>query len=333
MLGRFLGFDVTYGGYEPRGSVRFEGHWRSRRRARIVLEVRSEQTQDADVDELSRTLAVLAATSADNGDERWVGLCVTTPFYASRRRLESMLAQRDLRDVRCVTIESLLWLAEMAASDRLEHDDVVRLLTSGPDSDFMIDLMRRLTDSANGTVASTRSSAPAVHDEAQHAPAVAPSPGVADSERQTTSAPDDDGYWMANLTSDENATPEQVLDSVIRRRQVLGITAGPLPLPARSGDRVCFFINGAGVVGHARLDTVISDASAIIRGARRFAAVFRLRDVTIYDVPIVVTADSVAQRIADRVPFNAAGAYLAPISGVDYDALTTDQHAPRAQAL
>jgi hypothetical protein len=331
MLGRFLGFDVTFGAYEPRGSVRLEGHWRSRRRARIVLEICAERTEDSDVDALSRTLAAVAATTPAEDDERWVGLCVTTPFYAARRRLEKRLAQRDISDVRCVTVESLLWLAEMVTVERLQHADVVRLLASGPDSDFMIELMRRLTERASPVEPTREPAVPPQTETAQDA--VPPSLAVVDRRGRERSDLPETGFWVACLTHDENATPEQVLDSVIRRRNVLGISdAGPFPSPARPGDRVCFFVSGAGVVGHAQLESVVSDASAVLRGARRFGAVFRLSAVVIYDVPNPVAAGSAVQRIADRIPFDAAGAYLAPIARAEYELLTQDIDEPRASA-
>ena len=337
MLGRYLGFEVTFGGYEPRhGSVRVEGHWRSRRQARIVLEVRSEQTQDSDVEELSRTVAALSAAAPPDLEERWVGLCVTTPFYAARRRLEALLAQRDRSDIRCVTVESLLWLAEMASTSRLEHADVIRLLTSGPDSDLMIDLMRRLSEGSR--VQTERAAAATVATLSASPTTPTPAGGTTphltivekpDRERETL-------FWLASLTSDENATPELVFDSVIRRRHLLGIAeTGPFPPAAQAGDWVCFFIRGTGVVGHARLDSVISDASAVIRGARRFTAVFRLRDLAIYEVPNAVAAEPVAERIAGHMPFDVGGAFLASISRADYQQLTIDTVAdrPRTNAL
>jgi hypothetical protein len=101
LLGRFLGFEVAFGSYEAAaGSVRLEGHWRSRRRARIAIEVRSEQTADADVDTLARTVnaltASLPAISAASRSNRCsgsptcpmhAGSIMTTWFGCSRRVL------------------------------------------------------------------------------------------------------------------------------------------------------------------------------------------------------------------------------------------------------
>jgi hypothetical protein len=345
VLGRFLGFDVTFGTYEPRAAARVGGHWRSRRQARIVLDIRSEQTPEADVDELARTVAALTATAPADAEERWVGLCVTTPFYAARRRLETLLGQLDTRDIRCVTLDSLLWLCDMATSGRIEHADVVRLLTSGPDSDFMIDLMRRLTET---TTPKATIEPPLAWPAPQEAPKPSPPLGLVEVLREpvvvsTEVATEPDrsanaehsratGFWLAHLDSDENASPELVLHSVIGRRQVLGISdAGGFPPAAKPGDWVCFYIEDAGVVGHAQLDTIVSDATAMIRGARRFSAVFRLQHVGIYDVPSPVAPDSPIARLAARRPPDALGAFLEAISRDDYE-LVTSASAGRSRA-
>ena len=113
-----------------------------------------------------------------------------------------------------------------------------------------------------------------------------------------------------------------MVDFVIRGRQVLGITdTGPLPMPVSIGDLVCFYIAGTGIVGHAQFDNVIPDASAAIRGAGRFTAVFQLKDVTIYDSPHRVMLESIGLHIPSRSPYD-NGAMLAPITRDDFEALT-----------
>ena len=323
MLGVFLGFEVTFGGYEAPGRpARLSGHWRSRRRARLVVDVRSEQTAGGDVEELAGTVASLAADAPPDLEERWVGLCVTTPYYAARRRLEALLAQRMAGDIRCVTVDSLLWLADMTSAGRLEHEDVLRLLTSGPDSDFMIDLMRRM---AEGATTQEPAPTPVAHEESPRTSATGPSWAEPPSHLSIVENPDrrrGPEDWLASLASDESASPEQMVDFVIRGRQVLGITdTGPLPMPVSIGDLVCFYIAGTGIVGHAQFDNVIPDASAAIRGAGRFTAVFQLKDVTIYDSPHRVMLESIGLHIPSRSPYD-NGAMLAPITRDDFEALT-----------
>jgi len=324
LLGRFLGFEVAFGGYEAAaGSVRLEGHWRSRRRARIAIEVRSEQTADADVETLARTVNALTASLPGDSGERWVGLCVTTPFYAAVRRLEAQLAQRTLRAIRCISLESLIWLADMAAARRVDHDDVLRLLTSGPDSDFMVSLMRRLTE----TSAAGRESSPAVRDD--EAAEVAPRLSIVRTEPEP--ADPRSGFWLVTLVQDENATPEQLLDAVIARRQVLALPdTGAVDVPAQEGDWVCFYIDAIGIVGHAQLDSTIRDGSAIVRGATRFSAIFRLKNVSIYDVPRVFPKPMVEFDPWGQAPQDAAGAVISPLSRAEYERLTFGRGGPIA---
>lgn len=323
LLGVFLGFEVTFGGYEAPGRpARLSGHWRSRRQARLIVDVRSEETAGGDVEELAKTVKAMGADAPPDLEERWLGLCVTTPFYSARRRLEALLAQRPDADIRCVTVDSLLWLADKVSADLLEHADVLRLLTSGPESDFTIDLMRRMAEGSK-TPDVPEDATPAA-SESDAEPSRDPWPESA-GRLSIVETPDrrrDAEYWLANLASDESASPEQMVDFVIRGRQVLGVTdTGPLPLPVRPGDFVCFYIAGTGIVGHAQFDTAIEDASAVIRGAGRFTAVFQLKHVMIYDVPHRVMLESLGLHVPNRSPYD-NGAMLAPISREDYEALT-----------
>ena len=184
-------------------------------------------------------------------------LRVTTPFYAAVRRLETQLAQRALHDIRCISLESLLWLADMSGARRVDHDDVLRLLTSGPDSDFMVSLMRRLTESS----AAGREISPVRDDEA---PESGPRLSIVRTEPEPAEAPS--GFWLVTLVQDETATPEQLLDAVIARRQVLGLSDTGT-MDAGSGRRLgLFHIDAVGIVGHGRPIRRIQDGSAVIRG-------------------------------------------------------------------
>jgi len=333
LLGQFLGFEVAFGSYQATaGSVRFEGHWRSRRRARVAIEVRSEQTADADIDTLARTVNALTASLPGDSGERWVGLCVTTPFYASVRRLETQLAQRALHDIRCISLDSLLWLADMFAAHRVDHDDVLRLLTSGPDSDFMVSLMRRLMESSGAE----HEVSPAARNDDEPANS-APTEPVNSSPRlsivRTEPEPEEHpaGFWLVTLLQDETATPEQLLDAVIARRQVLGVTMTHLMgVPAQERDWVCFYIDGIGIVGDGQLDSAIPTGLAAIRGAERFGAVFRLKNLTIYDVPRVFPKPILEPDPWAHMPQDAAGAFFSPLSRAEYERLTFGRGGPIA---
>lgn len=318
-LGRFLGFDVAFGAYARTSGDMSEGQWTSRSGVRLAIEVRSERTLDSDVSGLVRALEAMSARDAG---PRWMGLTVLTPYYVLRRPLEEMLARREPRDIRSVSMASLLWLGEAASAGRLEHEEILRLLTSGPDSDFMIDLMRRLT---------TRR-APASTDVAGALGAMASRPSRLTIVPRTGS--DSGRCWVAVLTPDETATPDQMLQHVVRRRQVLGVSRhGGTHAEAQIGDRVCLVVPGAGVAAHAVLDAAVAEPAGIIRGAERFGAVFRLADLVIYDSPHPVRAARDTQRIVEGLPASIDGALLRSIAPAEYDSLTRRAADDRSAAV
>ena len=98
MLGRFLGFETTFGTYQRvAGAVRYEGQWRSRHRLEIVIEVRGDQTPRTDVEELSRSLSALLAPSHMETDVRRLGLSVVTSLYGGGARLEDPPSPKNRR--------------------------------------------------------------------------------------------------------------------------------------------------------------------------------------------------------------------------------------------
>ena len=68
---------------------------------------------------------------------------------------------------------------------------------------------------------------------------------------------------------------------------------------------------------------MISDASAVLRGAERFSAVFRLKNVSIYDVPRVIVRQTVDLDLWRDVPPDAVGAFISPLSRDEYERLTS----------
>lgn len=317
LIGRHLGFEVTFGAYESvPGAVRIEGQWRSRRHARIAIEVRGEQTGAADTDVLTRTLAALAASLPVESDERWVGLCVSTAFDVGARQLEMHLAQRVVNDIRRISVESLLWLAEMATQSLVSHDDVLRLLTSGPDSEFMVNLMRRLTES--GARGRAESSAAPAKPTPRSTPAP-PYPRLSIVERSEDAGYT--GFWLVTLLQDETATADQLFEVVVCRRQVLGL-ADTCAVSPREGDWVCFLTIQSGIVGDAQLGAVLPNASDSIRGAGRFSVVFRLKNLRAYETAQAVDEPGTARRIVTGIPREASGAVAEPIPRDEYERLT-----------
>lgn len=253
LLGKFIGFDVTFGAYAPPNfSLKHHGHWRSRLRLHVVIEVRSDPAAPPAVDALLHSVAAQAAT-ARVSSWRFVGLCVVTPLFASRHKIEEALAAaKPVFPVGVVALRALLLLADLVSAGRVSHEDVVRLLESNLPVDYSVELLDRLT-------AKRGAAAPA-----------------------NIIAADGTAYWLATVTPDYATTPEQLLELVVSRRHIFGVAdAGTAPETARSGDWICFYIPGKGVVGRARVLSLASSATGV-RDAHRFRQLLHLDDLELH---------------------------------------------------
>ena len=303
LLGRFLGFETTFGRYEAlAGAVKFDGQWRSRGRLDVVLELRTDQTAATNLESLTRSVSAVAATTQTEMDGR-IGLCVVARHYAGRARLEqSVDAEKSRADLRVVSVQSLLSLAAAVGEARLAHDDIVRLLRSASDLDFVIGLLGR----------------PASDERPQEQ--------AEDSAVVALSVHAESACWVATITGNEMATPEQLLSSVIAKRRVLGIChAGTLRAEGAAGDWVCFYLFGKGIVGHAQLAEVVEDAGSVVRNAEDFSRVYRLAHVDLYAEPIAEALRASRPFLVPPEDVPLSGPCLSPISRQDFIAMT-DRH-------
>ena len=79
LLGRSLGFDTTFGNYLPgTGGLKHDGHWRSRTRLDVVLELRTNHTLTVDIDLLERSIAAHASSTGRGPHARAIGLAHDT---------------------------------------------------------------------------------------------------------------------------------------------------------------------------------------------------------------------------------------------------------------
>lgn len=257
LAGRFLGFDVTFGAYLPgAGELKYHGHWRSRSRFHVVVEVRTDPTASAGLDSLFRAVTALTATSTGPAI-RPAGLCVLTPQHPVRKKVEEALAAaKPGFPVGIVALGALVSLAEMVSAGRASHEDAVRLLEASLPVDFIVDLLEKS--------AGARRVERAEEVAAAGAPAGEPE------------------YWLATVPPDEATAPKQFLELVVGKRHIFGVTENAISQGgARSGDWICFYISGTGVVGHARVQS-IADNSGGIRDAHRFRQLLHLESLELH---------------------------------------------------
>jgi hypothetical protein len=295
VLGRCLGFDTRFASHTlPAGSSRPDGHWHARR-LDVVLEIRTDQSRAADLDSLSRFASSAPAASP----ARTLGLCVLTPLYTNRGWLDAIPDSDDPGSlVRVMTLGSLLSLVDMVAARRLAHDDVVRLLGSGLELEFVARVLERAAGISH-----------------EPAPSVSPLSGVTA----------DTSFWLAIVGADQGATPEQFAEIVIGRRRIFGLSEGGTSSGApQPGDGVCFHIPGQGVVGHAQVLSVFEGGDGI-RDAQRFSHVLHLDDVVLHlNAPAALD-----EELQLRVRAARAGPHSATrMSQKEYEGLATTRQVP-----
>ena len=298
ILGRPLGFETSFGSYEPVAGARsYEGCWWSGTGLEVVLEVRTNQTARADFDRLERSMAAHAATARPGPAGRVLGLSVVTPLFHARDRLEQSLDRQMDWPIRIVSIRSLLLLADLAGTGRLPHADVVRLFDTVPPLDFVAGLL--------GTAAP---------ETAKDAPAPA-------------------ACWLAGVTGDNAITPERFLEVVVGKRRLFGVRDSPsVQTAARAGDRICFFLAGKGVVGHADVSS-IGPGGAGLRDGHQYSQLLRLERTRLYlDAPVTPDLETTLRLRAARGEAGAEGPPLVRISDREFAALTAErERAVRAE--
>jgi hypothetical protein len=250
LTGRFLGFDVDVGAPSlPDGAASHHGTWHAPGRLRVIVEVGT----------LSSAPSLNAADLSTHGTPV-VGLFVPVTLPSPRAGDE----RRTGRPVRVMPVAELLALAEMATTGRLAPREVVRMLEMGIPVDFVAGLLDR------------PAAATAVTQEPAHQPAHGPTPDP------VPAASHGSGYWMASVPPDYATTPEEFLELVVARRHVFGVTdRGTVVGTVRTGDGICFYLPGKGVVGHAWVAS-ISDGISDLRDARRFRQVLRLERLSLH---------------------------------------------------
>jgi hypothetical protein len=235
-LGYFLEFEVTFGRYHGvQGQIGFDGHWKSPTGFHIVVEVKTTEAYAIKTSPLVGYVDELISEKKVPNWDNALGLYVIGRPDPEIRQIENaILAEKRTHQLRIISVESLLSLAEMMNEYDVSHQDILAVFCpSGPTIDPVVDLMARLV----------------AQRQAEELP-----------EKQTpTSEPSAEGevaYWLTPVKSDEEETAEEVIQTLVGQEQIYAFgerTPGRKHL--KPGDCICFYATGKGVVAHAKVFT------------------------------------------------------------------------------
>jgi len=189
------------------------------------------------------------------------------------RQLENaIVAQKRTDQLRIISVESLLSLAEMMNEYDIDHEDILAVMRpSGPTIDSVVDLMARLV---------AQGKAEKLPEEEVRLPEISVEGEVA--------------YWLTPVKSHEEETAEECISILVGDEQIYAFgERTPGRKHIKPGDRICFYATGKGVVADAR---VVSrpqrDPHPRVYHPEKYPWVFRLDNATLYmDEPIVIDAE------------------------------------------
>jgi hypothetical protein len=300
LTGKFLGFQTAFGRYQrDPGAAPVSGEWESRRRLHVTLNVCTHQTAAIELDALAKVVRDGLNSHAPTDTPR-VALCVVTPLYPAKARIEEMLRARKHSDVRMISLGGILQMVDMVAAGRLTHDDVLEMLNPDVNLDSVVHLLDH--------------SATAVPRISEHA---AGDVAVPEAE------PPGGSYWIVAIRLDPLTPPDQFVASVIAKRRILAINPAPhVQRSIQAGDLICACITGEGFVAQAQVAGVITDGSPVVRDSERFKQMLRLTDVTVYATP-VISAPELVRRVDLSLTEGAApGAVAIPVSRREFELVT-----------
>lgn len=264
-LATFLGFDVVFGRYHGvSGQIGFDGFWKSPKKFSIVAEVKTTEVCAI------KTMALLGYVDALISEKKipnWdhaLGLyAVGRPDTELRQLENSVIAEQRIHQLRIISVEALLSLAELMNEYDIDHDDILATLRpSGPTIDSIVDLMARLVAQQlavekppeKGKV----TKAPSMKVEAQ--------------------------YWLTPVKGNEGQTAEEIIGALVGEAKIYAFgERTPGRRHIKPNDWICFYATGKGVVAEAEVASSPEHKHhRRIQYPDKYPWVFRVKNIRLY---------------------------------------------------
>ncbi len=280
-LGELLGFKVTYGRYQGvTNEIGFDGHWESPTGFHVVVEVKTTDVYAIKTATLVGYADRLISEKCIPNWDKAMGLYVVGRPDREMKQLENaIVAERRTYQLRTITVESLLSLAEMMADYGVGHQDILAvMMPSRPAIDDIVDLMRSLVVGAKT-------------EPAEPLPVSVPVVGKDASEPYSAAA--QVSYWLSPVKPTKGESSEEIIAKLVGQH---GIYAFGERTPGRTqiaiGDWICFYANGNGVVAHARVSSLPEERrDPRIEDPDKYRWVFSLDNAKLYaQEPVAVDA-------------------------------------------
>jgi hypothetical protein len=272
-IGHFLGFEVRFGRYQGvSGQIGFDGHWKSPGGFHIVVEVKTSEVYAIKPATLSNYVNdLISAKEVPSWDDALGLYVVGRPDPETRQLENSIIAEKRTHQLRIISVNSLLSLAEMMNEYDISHEDILAVIRpSTPTIDPVIDLMARLVAE-------------------KEAEAIDEDRSIPEPSAETEAA-----YWLTPVKSTKEETAEECIQKLVGKERIYAFgerTPGRKHL--KPGDWMGFYAVGKGIVAHATVATSPErKPHPKVRQSEKYPWVFGLDSPALYlSEPTVVDAE------------------------------------------
>ena len=276
-LGEFLGFEVVFGRYQGiSGQIGHDGLWKSPKGFHIVIEVKTTEVYAVKTSTLVGYVDQLISEKTITDWDHALGLYVVgRPDPEVNQFENSIVAEKRKDQLRIISVDSLLSLAEMMNEYDVDHEDILAVIQpSRPTIDPVAGLMARLV--------------------AQPKPEKIPEKESIVEEEITKEAT----FWITPVRGDETQTAEECIKGLVGEKKIYAFgerTPGRKHL--KPGDMICFYASGSGVVAHAKVSSKPQKKKHdLTRHPEKYPWLFHLKNEKLYlDSPVIIDTSMRAQ--------------------------------------
>lgn len=265
-LGSFLGFEVVYGRYSGvKNEIGFDGHWISPEGFHLVVEVKSSETYPIKTATLLEYMNQLISEKQIPSDKDVIGIYVIgKPNPEVQQLKNAIIAENRLQQIRIISIDSLITLAELMNEYDVNHEDILSILKpSGPSIDPNVEIMIKLAS--------------------QQGPPPEPEPPKPVDGKLN--------YWITPVRDEEEETASETIQKLVGKHQIYGFgERTPGRKSIKQGDKICFYETGNGIVAHATVNSSPKkEIRKEIRNPESYPWIFKLKNSELYlDNPIII---------------------------------------------
>jgi len=238
----------------------------------VVLEVKTTEAYTIKTSTLTGYIDELISQKQIPSWDSALGLYVVGRPDPEVRQLEhAIVAEKRTNQLRIISVESLLSLADLFSQYDVSHDEILVILKpAGPAVDALAGLIANL-------VAQTEAAEPRTDAE----------PSTSSPEVQSPT------YWLTPVADHEDETAQECVGKLVGKHQMYAFRERTHERNhLKAGDRICFYATRQGIVADAEVASVPErKPDPRVTNSEDFPFTFRLRNCKLYvERPVVLDA-------------------------------------------